>query len=243
MRCGHEVPGTILLHDLKGAMQLECSKDVCACFTLQILQFQFINARCVEVVALKCISTACHKSGWAVFRAVHEIRHEMKQGAFSMILKANDKVCNGNRWHPVNGRKLTHQNHTKGIVHIEFIPQGQRVNQVYVEILKQLHEAVYRKWPELWLITFFTTTMLHLTRSCQEVSGPEINQWNGTPSLVPRLAVNDFWLFPKIKSALKEWKFWDIEDIQQNVTMAPKAIPQQVFQKYFQQCSIVGLSA
>jgi len=26
--CGYEVPGMVLLHDLKGAMQLDCSKDV-----------------------------------------------------------------------------------------------------------------------------------------------------------------------------------------------------------------------
>jgi hypothetical protein len=34
----------------------------------------------------------------------------------------------------------------KGIVHFEFIPQGQRVSQAYyLEIWKQLYEVVHRK--------------------------------------------------------------------------------------------------
>jgi hypothetical protein len=40
----------------------------------------------------------------------------------------------------------------KGIVHYKFIPQGQTVNHAYyMERLKQLHEAVCRKRPQLWL--------------------------------------------------------------------------------------------
>jgi hypothetical protein len=53
------------------------------------------------------------------------------------------------------------------------------------------------------------------------------------PSCSPDLAPNDFWLFPKIKSTLKGQMYQDTEDIQTNVTMALKAIPQEEFQKCF----------
>jgi hypothetical protein len=39
----------------------------------------------------------------------------------------------------------------KAIVHFDFMPQGQTVNQAYyVELPKRLREAVRRKRPELW---------------------------------------------------------------------------------------------
>jgi hypothetical protein len=47
-------------------------------------------------------------------------------------------------------------------------------------------------------------------------------------------------MFPKIKSALKGRRFQDTEDIQKNVTMVLKAVPQQEFKKNGR---IVGLSA
>jgi hypothetical protein len=37
------------------------------------------------------------------------------------------------------------------------------------------------------------------------------------------LAPNDFWLFPKIESAVK-WRFQNIEDIQRNVMTALKTV-------------------
>jgi hypothetical protein len=70
----------------------------------------------------------------------------------------------------------------------------------------------------------------------QAVSGPKksITDMSHSPyslDLVP----NDFWLFPKIYSALKGRKFPDTENIRKMWRRHWKAIPQQKFQKCFQQ--------
>jgi hypothetical protein len=50
-----------------------------------------------------------------------------------------------------------------GIVHFEFIPQGQTVNEAYyMEVLKRLREAVLRKrlqlWPNDWILHYDIAT-------------------------------------------------------------------------------------
>jgi hypothetical protein len=49
----------------------------------------------------------------------------------------------------------------------------------------------------------------------------------------PSLVLNDLWLFPEIKSALKGQKFQNIKDMQRNVTTALKVILQQELQNCF----------
>jgi hypothetical protein len=75
-------------------------------------------------------------------------------------------------------------------------------------------------------------TMLQLTRcllSVKQLLAKKSITEMEHPPYSPDLALNDFWLFPKIKSVQ------NIEDIQKkNMTMASKAIPQQ---KKFQKCS------
>jgi hypothetical protein len=82
-------------------------------------------------------------------------------------------------------------------------------------------------------IGFCTVTVLQPSRHtlCQAVSGPKIDYRNAYST---DLAPNDFWLLPKIKSALKGRRFQDVVDIQKNVTTL-KAVPQQELQKCFQQ--------
>jgi hypothetical protein len=39
----------------------------------------------------------------------------------------------------------------RGIVHIDWVPEGQTINQLYYkEVLTILHEGVRRKRPEMW---------------------------------------------------------------------------------------------
>jgi len=49
------------------------------------------------------------------------------------------------------------------------------------------------------------------------------------------MAPCDFWLFPKLKIPLKGKRFESREDIMQNATDLLKKIPQEAFQKCFQQ--------
>jgi hypothetical protein len=54
------------------------------------------------------------------------------------------------------------------------------------------------------------------------------------PPYSPDLALCDFWLFPKLKNALKGQIFADIPDIQRNVTLL-RGIPEIDFQDCFRQ--------
>jgi hypothetical protein len=64
------------------------------------------------------------------------------------------------------------------------------------------------------------------------------------PPYSPDLVPNDFWLFPKTNSTLKRRRYQDIEDIQNSVTMALKAISQHEFQKNVSNNGrIIGLRA
>jgi histone-lysine N-methyltransferase SETMAR len=95
----------------------------------------------------------------------------------------------------------------KGIVHFEFTTQGQTVNEVYyMEIFERLYEAMRREGPELqpndW-IPHHDNALAHKALSVKIfVAQKFITEMEQSPCS-PDLAPYDFWLFPKINSALK----------------------------------------
>jgi len=128
----------------------------------------------------------------------------------------------------------------KGIVHHEFVPRGQMVNQqLYQDVLARLGDAVRRKRPELWENQ---TWMLHhdnvpghaslLIRSYLAKLQTSVVPH---PPYSPDLAPADFFLFPKLKTTLEGRPFQTIEEIQENTIRELRAITQSAFQEAFQQ--------
>jgi histone-lysine N-methyltransferase SETMAR len=84
-----------------------------------------------------------------------------------------------------------------------------------MEILKRLREAVRRKGPELrpndWILHHDNAPAHKQFLTQKSITKME------HPPYSPDLAPNDFWLFPKIKSASKLRRFQDTEGIQKKM--------------------------
>jgi histone-lysine N-methyltransferase SETMAR len=126
------------------------------------------------------------------------------------------------------------------MVHFEFLEQGRTVNQYcYLEILARLREAVRRRRPELWSdawILHHDNALAHDALAVREFLAKKSIMKLDHPSYWPDLAPCDFWLFQRLKTALKGHRFSDIADIQGHATTILQSIPEEEFQKCFEQC-------
>jgi hypothetical protein len=123
------------------------------------------------------------------------------------------------------------------IVHFEFLEQSRTVNQhCYLEILARLHEAVRRRRPELWpdaWILHHDNALSHDALAVREILAKKSIMKLVHPPYSPDLALCDFWLFPKLMTALKGHRFSDIADTQEHATAVLQSIPEEEFQKCF----------
>ncbi|UYV67193.1 hypothetical protein LAZ67_4004296 [Cordylochernes scorpioides] len=125
----------------------------------------------------------------------------------------------------------------RGIVHCEFVPQGQTVNSAfYLEVLRRLKRRIARVKADIK-----DTVKLHhdnatshtafiITNFLARSNTPVIPH----PPYSPDLAPCDFFLFPRLKREMKG-KHWEtVENIQHHVTTFLRSIPVEEFQGAFQ---------
>ena len=126
----------------------------------------------------------------------------------------------------------------EGVVHYEFAPRGQTINKkYYVEVLKRLRDAVRRKRPRFWssgdCLLHHDNAPAHLSNLVQEFltkhNFAQLRQHPYSPDIAPC----DFYVFPKLKMALKGKRFDDIETMQNNATRKLKAIQKSAFEDCF----------
>jgi len=124
------------------------------------------------------------------------------------------------------------------IVHYEFVPTGQTVNQIYyLEGLERLCEKVRWKRPEIFAnswILHHDNAPAHTALSVREFLATKQITVLEHPAYSPDLAPSNFFLFPKIKEILKGRHFDDIDDISNSTMGALKVIPQNQFQNHFE---------
>jgi histone-lysine N-methyltransferase SETMAR len=123
------------------------------------------------------------------------------------------------------------------IVHFEFLEPGQTVNQHCY--LARLREAVCQRRPELWpdaWILYHDGALAHDALSVREFLAKKLVMKLDHPPYSPDFTPCDFWLFPKLKTALKGHRFSNIADIQGHVMTILQTISKEEFQKCFEQC-------
>jgi len=93
---------------------------------------------------------------------------------------------------------------------------------MYIEVLRRLTDEVGRKRPEKWrTIGWF---LIHENTSAHRsvlvldfLAKNKVSTLDHCPHS-PDLAPADFYLFPRLKSALNRWRFCDTTDIIKNAT-------------------------
>ena len=131
-----------------------------------------------------------------------------------------------------------------GIVHVEFIPQRQTINQhVYQHVLKNLLTTICHRRRDLfdsnmWLL-HHDNAPAHSALSVRRFLAKKNVSVLDQPPYSPDLAPCDFFLFPQLKGIIKGIRFMDVEAIKEAVTRELRAILEQAFQDcmaLWQQC-------
>ncbi|KAL4126948.1 hypothetical protein QTP88_011146 [Uroleucon formosanum] len=125
----------------------------------------------------------------------------------------------------------------KGIVHKEFVPPGQTVNQhFYLKVLDRLRKRVIRVRPEIaktWILHHDNAPCHRAFSVSRFLTSKNIAVLPQAP-YSPDMSPCDFFLFPQTKLVVKGTHFESITDIQNAVTRVLQDIPVEAFQKCYE---------
>lgn len=128
----------------------------------------------------------------------------------------------------------------KGVVHSEFVPPGQTVNQTfYLEVLRRLRNSVRQKRPDLWQTGdwFFhhDNAPAHTAISVTQFLAKNCMVLLPHAPYSPDLAPCDFFLFPRMKRGMKGQRFDNIEEVKKKTREELSAISKDDYKKCFEQ--------
>jgi len=131
----------------------------------------------------------------------------------------------------------------RGIVHVDWVPEGQGVNQVYYkEVLTNLCERVRKRRPEMWKngswVLHQNNAPAHNTLSVKTFLMKHKITVLEHPLYSPDLAPCDFFYFKKITSALKGTRFESIEAVKAKAAELMNKLSEDDLQHCFQQWKI-----
>ncbi|CAK9799943.1 Mariner Mos1 transposase [Anthophora quadrimaculata] len=127
-----------------------------------------------------------------------------------------------------------------GVVHSEFLPDGQAVNkEYYLSVMRRLRENIRRKRPDLWKnnswFLHHDNAPSHTSTLVREFLAKNSTNVIEQAPYSPDMAPCDFFLFPKLKLPLRGRRFESIEAIKENSQKELKALPSSAFKKCFEE--------
>lgn len=130
-----------------------------------------------------------------------------------------------------------------GIVYLHWVSEGLTISPYYcLHILSEFRERIKEKRPELWKdkswILHHDSAPTHFRSSVKRFLAKYSIPVLDHPPYSPDLAPCNFYLFSKVKSALKGTRFESVEAVKEKAARVLKELTEEDFQHYFEQWKI-----
>ncbi|UYV79064.1 hypothetical protein LAZ67_17000978 [Cordylochernes scorpioides] len=125
----------------------------------------------------------------------------------------------------------------RGVVHHEFLPQGRTVNkEYYLQVMRNFRQEIRQKRPDLWKnknwLLHHDNAPAHTSLLVRDFLAKNNTLMMPQPPYSPDLAPCDFFLFPKLKRAMKGRRYATLDEIK----TASKEELKKIFKNDFLKC-------